>query len=93
LQSEQITDSARLVAVSGARRAHPPTVLVLDDFGMRELTAPQADDLYELITDRAGKSLILTSNGRPPTGIRCSPTRSSPSLSWTGSSTTATSTS
>jgi len=39
-----------------------PAVLVLDDFGMRELTAPQADDLYELITERAGKSLILTSN-------------------------------
>jgi len=42
-----------------------PAVLVLDDFGMRELTAPQADDLYELITERAGKSLILTSNRAP----------------------------
>src|SRR6266702_8572578 len=42
-----------------------PAVLVLDDFGMRELTAPQADDLYELITERAGKSLILTSNRSP----------------------------
>src|SRR5437868_7572304 len=31
-----------------------PPVLVLDDFGIRELTAPQADDLYELITERAG---------------------------------------
>jgi hypothetical protein len=29
---------------------------------MRELTAPQTDDLYELITERADKSLILTSN-------------------------------
>jgi DNA replication protein DnaC len=29
-----------------------PAVLVLDDFAMRELTAPQADDLYELITER-----------------------------------------
>ena len=67
-----------------------PAVLVLDDFGMRELTAPQADDLYELITERAGKSLILTSNRAPPTGIPCSRTRSSPSRSWTGSSTTAT---
>jgi DNA replication protein DnaC len=37
----------------------------VDDFGMRELTAPQADDLYELITERAGKSLILTSNRAP----------------------------
>jgi DNA replication protein DnaC len=42
-----------------------PAVLVLDDFGMRELTAPQAGDLYELITERAGKSLILTSNRAP----------------------------
>jgi DNA replication protein DnaC len=32
---------------------------------MRELTAAQADDLYELITERAGKSLILTSNRAP----------------------------
>jgi DNA replication protein DnaC len=32
---------------------------------MRELTAPQADDLYELITERTGKSLILTSNRAP----------------------------
>ena len=42
-----------------------PAVLVLGDFAMRELTAPQADDLYELITGRAGKSLILTSNRAP----------------------------
>ena len=42
-----------------------PAVLVLDDFAMRELTAAQADDLYELITERAGKSLILTSNRAP----------------------------
>ena len=42
-----------------------PAVLILDDFAMRELTAPQADDLYELITERAGKSLILTSNRAP----------------------------
>jgi DNA replication protein DnaC len=32
---------------------------------MREPTAPQADDLYELITERAGKSMILTSNRAP----------------------------
>ncbi len=42
-----------------------PAVLILDDFGMRELTATQADDLYELITERAGRSLILTSNRSP----------------------------
>ena len=42
-----------------------PAVLILDDFGMRELTAAQADDLYELVTERAGRSLILTSNRAP----------------------------
>jgi DNA replication protein DnaC len=44
-----------------------PHVLILDDFGMRELTAPQADDLYELVSERAavGASMILTSNRSP----------------------------
>jgi DNA replication protein DnaC len=42
-----------------------PAVLILDDFAMRELTPAQADDLYELITERAGTSLILTSNRAP----------------------------
>jgi DNA replication protein DnaC len=44
-----------------------PAVLILDDFGMRELTAAQADDLYELISERAaaGRSMILTSNRSP----------------------------
>ena len=40
-------------------------MLILDDFAMRELTPGQADDLYELITERAGASLILTSNRAP----------------------------
>ncbi|MBX4312925.1 IS21-like element ISMt2 family helper ATPase IstB [Mycobacterium tuberculosis] len=44
-----------------------PLVLILDDFAMREHTAMHADDLYELISDRAitGKPLILTSNRAP----------------------------
>src|SRR5438067_3333189 len=44
-----------------------PDLLILDDFGMRELTAPQADDLYELISERTqtGRSLITTSNRSP----------------------------
>jgi DNA replication protein DnaC len=42
-----------------------PHVLILDDFAMRELTPTQADDLYELISERAGHSLILTSNRAP----------------------------
>jgi len=42
-----------------------PAVLVLDDFAMRELTATQADDLYELVRERAGRPMILTSNRSP----------------------------
>jgi DNA replication protein DnaC len=42
-----------------------PAVVVLDDFAMREFTAAQADDLYELISERAGKSVIFTSNRAP----------------------------
>lgn len=42
-----------------------PDILILDDFAMRELTPAQADDLYELISERVGRSLILTSNRSP----------------------------
>jgi len=44
-----------------------PVVLILDDFAMRELTASQADDLYELVSERAiaARPLILTSNRAP----------------------------
>jgi DNA replication protein DnaC len=42
-----------------------PQLLILDDFLLRELTTAQADDLYELITERAGRSMILTSNRAP----------------------------
>ncbi|MEV0388958.1 IS21-like element helper ATPase IstB [Nonomuraea sp. NPDC050643] len=42
-----------------------PALLILDDWGMRELTAAQADDLYELVSERSGKSMILTSNRAP----------------------------
>jgi len=45
-----------------------PALVILDDFAMREYTAQQADDLYELISERAqaGRSLITTSNRNPP---------------------------
>lgn len=47
------------------RRWARPALLICDDFAMREFTLPQADDLYELVTERAGRSLILTSNRTP----------------------------
>ncbi|CAL9635892.1 IS21 family transposase ISMt2 (plasmid) [Streptomyces sp. enrichment culture] len=42
-----------------------PDVLILDDFAMRQLSAAQADDLYELVSERKGRSLIITSNRAP----------------------------
>ncbi|MER6075105.1 ATP-binding protein [Streptomyces sp. NPDC001817] len=42
-----------------------PGVLILDDFAMRQLSAAQADDLYELVSERQGRSLIITSNRAP----------------------------
>ncbi|MEU2165967.1 IS21-like element helper ATPase IstB [Streptomyces sp. NPDC019208] len=42
-----------------------PDLLILDDFAMRQMTAPQADDLYELISERQGRSVIITSNRAP----------------------------
>jgi DNA replication protein DnaC len=52
-----------------------PTVLICDDFAMRDFTVAQADDLYELVTERATKSTIFTANRQALTGTRCSPTR------------------
>jgi len=42
-----------------------PRVLILDDFALRGFTAPQADDLYELVAERRGGSFILASNRAP----------------------------
>jgi DNA replication protein DnaC len=42
-----------------------PDLLILDDFAMRHMTAPQADDLYELISERQSRSVIITSNRAP----------------------------
>ncbi len=40
-----------------------PKLLIIDDFGLQALTATQAEDIYELIAERALKgSLIFTSN-------------------------------
>jgi len=44
------------------RRYSRPALLILDDYAIRSFTAAQADDLYELVTDRAGKSTVLTAN-------------------------------
>jgi DNA replication protein DnaC len=49
------------------RRLAKTTLLICDDFAMREFTPAQADDLYELVSARAsvGRSLIITANRAP----------------------------
>jgi DNA replication protein DnaC len=50
------------------RKLARPGALIVDDFAMREFTAGQSDDLYELLSERLGHpghSLILTSNRSP----------------------------
>ncbi len=47
---------------SRLRRWARPALLICDDFAMRAFSATQADDLYELITERAGRSLVITAN-------------------------------
>ena len=42
-----------------------PTVLILDDFALRDFTLTQADDLYEVISERAHKPTIFTANRQP----------------------------
>jgi DNA replication protein DnaC len=44
------------------RRWARPALILLDDFAMRAFTPTQADDLYELISERAGRSVIITAN-------------------------------
>jgi DNA replication protein DnaC len=44
------------------RRWARPALLILDDFAMREFTPGQVDDLYELISERSGRSLVITAN-------------------------------
>jgi DNA replication protein DnaC len=40
-------------------------LLILDDFAMRDFTTSQADDFYELITERNHGSIVITSNRKP----------------------------
>jgi DNA replication protein DnaC len=45
-----------------------PCLLVVDDWAMREFTASQSDDVYELLccrVGRPGRALVLTSNRSP----------------------------
>jgi len=47
---------------SRLRRWARPGLVILDDFAMRGFSATQAGDLYELISERAGASVVITAN-------------------------------
>jgi DNA replication protein DnaC len=43
-----------------------PDLLIIDDFGLSALTAIQAEDFYEIVTERHLKSSIVLTSNRPP---------------------------
>jgi DNA replication protein DnaC len=43
-----------------------PDLLIIDDFGLSALTPIQAEDLYELVTERHLKASIVMTSNRPP---------------------------
>lgn len=43
-----------------------PDLLIVDDFGLTALTPIQAEDIYEVVTERHLKSSIIVTSNRPP---------------------------
>jgi DNA replication protein DnaC len=43
-----------------------PDLLIIDDFGLTALTPTQAEDFYEIITERHLKSSMIITSNRPP---------------------------
>jgi DNA replication protein DnaC len=43
-----------------------PDLLIIDDFGLTALTPIQAEDIYELVTERHLRSSIVMTSNRPP---------------------------
>ena len=43
-----------------------PDLLILDDFGLTALTPLQAEDIYEVVTERHLRSSIVVTSNRPP---------------------------
>ena len=68
------------------RRYLQPNLLILDDFAMKELAPVQAEEIYELVDGRVGRSSLWSPpTGVPRTGTPCSPTPSWPRAPWTAS--------
>ena len=43
-----------------------PDLLIIDDFGLSSLNSTQAEDFYEIVTERHLKSSIVITSNRPP---------------------------
>ena len=43
-----------------------PDLLIIDDFGLSALTPMQAEDFYEIVTERHLKSSMIITSNRPP---------------------------
>jgi DNA replication protein DnaC len=43
-----------------------PDVLIIDDFGLTAFTPTQAEDVYEIVTERHLKSSVIITSNRPP---------------------------
>ena len=43
-----------------------PNLLIIDDFGLSPLNSIQAEDFYEIVTERHLKSSIIITSNRPP---------------------------
>ncbi len=48
------------------RKYLAPDLLIIDDFGLTALNPTQAEDFYELVTERHLKSSIIITSNRPP---------------------------
>jgi DNA replication protein DnaC len=48
------------------RRFLIPNLLIIDDFGLTTLTPTQAEDIYEIVTERHLKSSMILTSNRPP---------------------------
>jgi len=48
------------------KRFERPDLLIIDDFGLTALTPTQAEDFYEIVTERHLKSSMIITSNRPP---------------------------
>lgn len=55
------------------RRYLGPSLLILDDFAMREYTLPQTEDLYDVISRRYRRGALILTTNREPKDLDASP--------------------